>query len=412
MAESANASIASFRTRLAAIRRIRGFIPRRDSSAFAQGLASLLEGLAAEVSDPRTGVELVAAFYETDDAIFNHCDDSNGRIGDVFRYDVRDLFVHYASRCEDKAWLGSLLLRLNRNDGFGLRDHLFGCAADYLPEATMRVLIGSLWELADQETNEFQQRHWLRGIESLASQLKDAPLFERARRASWPTLGTAACVDIAAVYLESGDPATALSWLERIPESETFQEDERDQLLLAVHGRLGNRQQQEAVAWRIFRRYRSEDTLGTLLSVIGEEQRERVIDDEARVILRFEELSYSDAAFLVSSGRKETAETYLLARTDQFDGYFYECLLPLAENMEEDGRYLVASVIYRALLESILRRTQSKYYHHGVRYLRKLAALASKIDTWRTVLPHGAYVNELRRVHARKMSFWSRYSEE
>jgi len=409
MAKLPDESAAHFRAQLAALKRMRGFIARRDSTAFAQGLSSLLDYLAVGVDDPRTGVELVAAFYETDDVVFSHCDDSNGRIGDVFRHDARELFVHYASSYEGKAWLGDLILRLNRNDGFGLRDHLFGCAADYLPPKTMRGLIDSLWELADQETNEFQRQHWLRGIESLASQLKDAPVFERARRASWPTLGTAACVDIAAVYLGAGDPATALSWLERIPESETFQEDERDQLLLAVHGELGNREQQEAVAWRIFRRYRCEDTLGTLLSTIGEDQRERVLDDEADAILRSEEFSYSDAAFLISSGRMEDAEAYLLARADHLDGYFYECLLPLAESTEEHGRYLVASVIYRALLESILRRALSKYYHHGVRYLRKLEALAGKVDAWRGVLPHEAYVDELRRTHARKTSFWSRY---
>jgi len=398
-----------FRTQLAALKRMRGFVARRDSTGFAAVLASLLGELAAGVSDPRTGVELVAAFYGTDEVIFNHCDDSNGRIGDVFRHDARELFVRYASGCEDKEWLAGLLLKLNRNDGYGLREHLFECAAEYLPPEIMRGLIDSLWELADDETNEYQRRHWLRGIESLACQLKDAPLFERARRASWPTLGTAACVDIAAAYLGSGDAATALSWLERIPESETFQEDERDQLLLAVHGELGNREQQEAVAWRIFRRYRCEETLETLLSTIGQEQRERVLDEEDGIVLRSESISYSDAAFLVSSGRLEAAEEYLLARVDQLDGYFYDALLPLAESLEEHGRCLAASVIYRALLESILGRAVSKYYHHGVRYLRKLDALAGKVGRWQTVMPHPWYVNRLRRLHAKKTSFWSRY---
>jgi hypothetical protein len=388
---------------------MRGFVARRDSTAFAEVLASLLGELAAGVSDPRTGVELVAAFYETDDVIFNHCDDSNGRIGDVFRDDARELFVRCASGCQDKEWLASLLLKLNRSDGYGLREHLFDCAADYLPVKTMRGLVDSLWGLADGEANEHQRRHWLHGIESLSSQLKDAPLFERARRASSPTLGTAACVDIAAAYMGAGDAATALSWLERIPEGETFQEDERDALLLAVHGRLGNRQQQEAVAWRIFRRYRCEATLETLLSTIGEEQRERVLDEEAGIILRSESISYSDAAFLVSSGRLEAAEEHLLARADQLEGGFYDDLLPLAESMEEHGRFLAASVIYRALLESILGRAVSKYYHHGVRYLKKLEALAGKVDAWQTVMPHPWYVNRLRRLHARKTSFWSRY---
>ena len=404
-------SATQFKKQLAALKRMRGFVARRDSTAFAAVLSSLLDELAAGVSDPRTGVELVAAFYETDEVIFNHCDDSNGRIGDVFRHDARELFVRYASHCQDKEWLGSLLLKLNRNDGFGLREHLFGCAAEYLPPATMQNMVGSLWDLAERETNEYQRRHWVRGIESLARQLKDAPLFKRARRASWPALGTAACVDIAAAYMGAGDPTTALSWLERIPESESFQEDERDALLLAVHGELGNREQQEAVAWRIFRRYRCEETLRTLVSTIGEEQRERVLDEEAGIILRSEAISYSDAAFLVSSGRLDDAETYLLARADQLEGDFYDALLPLAESLEEHGRFLAASVIYRALLESILRRAQSKYYHHGVRYLRKLEALAGRVEAWRTVLPQGSYADELRRTHGRKVSFWSRYEE-
>jgi hypothetical protein len=183
-------------------------------------------------------------------------------------------------------------------------------------------------------------------------------------------------------------------------------------LLLAVHGELGNGAQQKAVAWRIFRRYRCEETLQTLLSTIGEEQRERVLDEEAGIILRSEAISYSDATFLVSSGRLEDAEAYLLARVGQLDGYFYDALLPLAESLEEHGRFLAASVIYRALLESIFGRAVYKYYHHGVRYLKKLDALAGKVGRWQTVMPHPWYVNRLRRLHAKKTSFWSRYHEE
>jgi len=388
---------------------MRGFVARRDSTAFAQGLAFLLEYLAVGVDDPRTGVELVAAFYETDEVIFNHCDDSNGRIGDVFRQDALDLFVRYASEYEDKQWLADLLLRLNQSDGYGVRAHLFDRADDYLPAKVMRKVIDALWELAQAETNTYQRWHWHHGIESLARQLKDAPLFERSRRTCWPELGTAACVDIAAAYHDAGDPATALSWLKRIAESETFQEDERDELLLAVHGELGNREQQEAVAWRIFRRFRCEATFETLLSTIGEEQREPVLEAEAAIILRSLGMSYSDAAFLVETGRLDDAEAYLLDRADQLDGLFYEALLPLAESLEEHGRLLAASVVYRALLESILNRAVSKYYHHGVRYLKKLEALAGEIDRWQGVMPQPWYMNRLRRLHARKTSFWSRY---
>jgi hypothetical protein len=61
-------------------------------------------------------------------------------------------------------------------------------------------------------------------------------------------MSTAACVDIAEAYFEAGDADRALSWLERIPIEESFQEDERDVLLLRVHHQLGNSEKQAEVA--------------------------------------------------------------------------------------------------------------------------------------------------------------------
>jgi len=71
-------------------------------------------------------------------------------------------------------------------------------------------LIGRFQTAADKETEEYKKRHWLSLVGSLARQIKDAPLFEKTRIASWGKLSTAACVDIARVYLESSDALTAL----------------------------------------------------------------------------------------------------------------------------------------------------------------------------------------------------------
>lgn len=164
---------------------------------------------------------MVAAFYECDAEALGCCDDSGGSVGDVFRFDARELFVLYAARCANKKWLGNLVLRLMESDSYGVRDLLIDCATEYLPEEVIREMVSRMLELADREAGEYQKRHWLHGVESLARQLKDAPLFERARLASWGTLSTAACVDIARVYLECGNELAALTWLEKIPEADT-----------------------------------------------------------------------------------------------------------------------------------------------------------------------------------------------
>jgi len=243
-------NIVRFKSKISELMSMSRFVPWGESTAFARELEDLLERLGAGNPDPHTGAELVVAFYRTDEAVLNNCDDSNGRIGDVYRYDARNLFVSYASRCRNKEWLADLVLALNQEDHFGVRDSLIDCAGEYLPIQVIRGMIDRLCTLSDQEREEYGRRHRLLCIESLARQIKDAPLFEKARLSAWEEPSTAACVDIGRVYLESGDPRTALSWLERIPLSETFQAYERDRLLLEIYGKLGGREEQAKTAWR------------------------------------------------------------------------------------------------------------------------------------------------------------------
>ncbi|ABK98637.1 DUF6880 family protein [Pelobacter propionicus] len=117
----------------------------------------------------------------------------------------------------------------------------------------------------------------------------------------------------------------------------------------------------------------------------------------------------TDAAFLVAAGQFDAAENYLLTHARELNGDFYGTLLPMAEAMEKQGRHLCASLLYRALLDSILQRAQTKTYPHGVRYLKKLDLLAGVIADWRTLESHAGYKAGLVEHHGRKSSFWSRY---
>jgi len=238
MLATSQENVKRFKSKLVRLKRGERFVSWRESADLAHRLESLLDDLRAGVEDPRTGVELLASFFESDKAIMEGCDDSGGRIGDTFRFQAKDLFIFYASRCKEKKWLGDLVMRLTREDQYNLRDVLTDCATDYLPEPVIRDMIASFQESADQETDEDNKRHWLFRIELLARQLKDPALFEKTRIAAWGDLNAAACIDIADVYLESGDPETALSWLEPLPD-DTFHSDKRNQLLFSIYGKLG-----------------------------------------------------------------------------------------------------------------------------------------------------------------------------
>ncbi len=402
-------NIQRFKEKLFSLRRSQHFIGWRASSGFARELEALLQGLKAGVSDPLTGVELVAAFYETDNGVLGHCDDSSGHVGDVFRYDAKELFVDYASRCPDKDKVAATILKLNRKDDYGVRDTLIYCAGECLPEPSIRTMISALQKLADGEADEYEKRHHLMLIESLARQIKDAKLFEQSRIASWEKLSTAAHIDIARVYLESGDVQTAYSWLGKIPEDETYQASERDKLLLEIYRRLGDDKKLTELQYRTFRLYRSTETLQELLDVIGNDRRDEVISTEVAQILEKPELRESDAEFLISIGKIDETEEYLLKRAEKLDGDFYSSMLYLAETMEAEKRNLAATLIYRSLLNSILERGYTKAYHHGVRYLKKLDKLAVSIKQWKNFDNHEAYQDLIYQAHGRKRSFWSKY---
>lgn len=402
-------SIKKIKARIAGLRRGRRFIDYRESGEYALKLESLLTSLESVLVEPRQGLELVAAFIETDGVVLGRADDSNGSIGDVYRIDACDLFLHYATQCDDKEWVCDLLLQLYEHDEFGVRDSLIATVAQFLPETLLRKLVGEFWLKTGKASGEYRNLHWLIGIEMIARQLKDARLFEKARLSMWPELSTAACSDIAEAYLESGDAGIALKWLEKVSPDDTFKDDERDRLLLKVCSELGNRDRAVETAWRIFRRCRHEETLSILMGVIGDGKREQIIDSEAEEILSSSELHHSDVDFLLVMKRIDEAERYVRERHEQLNGNYYPDLLKWAKQFEANGRTLVTSLIYRALLESILRRRKSTIYSHGVRYLRNLDLLASKVNDWKELPDHLEYKSQLHDEHKRKVSFWARY---
>lgn len=402
-------NVQQFKKKLSGLKRRKRFIGWRESASFSRELEMLLQDLKSGVDDPLTGVELVAAFYEADNTIFEMCDDSSGNIGDVFRYDAKQLFVEYASRCVDKEKIADIILKLNQKDDYGIRDTLVDCAGECLPEKVIRIMLATLQKRADQENDEYEKRHHLMLIESLARQIRDAALFEKTRIASWGKLSTAALIDIARVYLESGDVETAHSWLKKIPENETYQEYERDKLLMEIYQKQGNTEKLTELLYQKFRAHHSTDTLQTLLDVIGNDKRNEVIADEVTQILESSALLESDAEFLIAIGKIDEAEAYLLGRADQLDGNHYGSLLSVAEAMDAENRHLVTSLIYRSLLVSILERGYTKAYPHGIRYLKKLDKLAGSVFAWKEFSPHEAFKEQIIQTHGRKRSFWAKY---
>ena len=113
--------------------------------------------------------------------------------------------------------------------------------------------------------------------------------------------------------------------------------------------------------------------------------------------------------FISIGPRLDLAAQVILQHHSHWDGGRWHSLPKTAETLEHEHP-AAATILYRALLDDILKAARSKAYGHGAKYLGKLALLAEAADPFlpEGVMAHEAYIAELRKNHGRKSGFWGR----
>lgn len=398
-----------FKKKLSQLLRSQRFIQGNKVHDFAEKLRAMLRDLEIGTDSPWLSLQALAAFIEADEAIMEHCDDSVGWVADVFELDAKDVFVTLASRCEDKERVAQLVLRLCEHDPLWIRKKLVDSANQYLPETILRSMIDVFQQRSEAEEEAYLKRRVNELIASLARQLSDGRLFERTQLASWGTLSPKSLCEVAEVYLASGDIQTALEKLKGIGKEGSYPDYRRDQLLLDIYTQLGDSEQCAVILHRQFRACPTEKGLLALLDVVGHNQRDAILEEEMGRFLDSPKLRIAHVEFLLEMARIDEAERYLLDRIQQIDGEDYITLPRLAESLESKKRYLVAAMLYRALLTSILDRGYTRAYHHGIRYLKHMDRLAAKVIDWQGYEDHDSFLLRTHNKHRRKRSFWSKY---
>lgn len=397
-----------FKKEIADIKTSKRYISWNENQAYADELEMLLMDLKEGIDDPLTGINLIMDFYTSDENIFEHCDDSGGEVGYLFQFTARDIFIYFASNYSEKKKIADMLIKLNQVNHYGVRNSLIDSCIEFLSEKNLRYMVSEFHKLADKEKDKFDQRHYYVNIESLAKQLKDPDLYLKTRIKSRGELSTEDYIEISKIYLDRDDIETAHSWLQKLPEDEIENSYECKKLLMEIYKKQGNSDKLAKMLHENLRACYSINNLNALLEEIGYDQKDKIIEEESALILKKEELRISDAEFLISIGKIDEAEKYIIQRASQLHGYSYGSMLPIAELMDLHNRHLVAALLYRSLLISILNRGYTKAYHHGVSYLKKLDQLAIKISNWENFDNHEAFKDEIVKEHGRKRSFWSK----
>lgn len=170
-------NIQRYKDKIAELKDSSRYIEWHQSSDFADELKRLLLILEYSVEDPDIGLDLIVIFFETDEIVFEICND-DGYLNIVFESYAKDLFVKYALGCQDKEKVINNILMLIANDNYGIRDILLESASQCLSKEHIYTFITKLKYLAKEHENNDDKNRYLRFIKSLASQVKDEKLYE------------------------------------------------------------------------------------------------------------------------------------------------------------------------------------------------------------------------------------------
>lgn len=386
---------------------------RRSRQFYGYARAAELSGRLAQILDvvetavlpvsPSTALRLVVRFMEGEDHAFESADDSDGVIGDVFRR-ACGLFVEAAKSLPSADTL-PVLKELLAEDHYGVRYQLLKGVGQFLDKAHLEAFISETQALSSaggEPANEARLH-----ILAIAESIRDPVLYERATYAGRERgIPPNIAVDVARHYLDAGRPREAL---ERPPDSadglRAFTHDYLD-LRVRILTELGDSGALRAALWERFVCAPARDTFEEMLAAEPAESREarrNAALAEVRVRLQPQEQS----EFFAEIGDLETCASIILSAPEKLDGDLYFFLVPMAERLEA-AHPLAAYLVYRALLESILRRAAPKTYHHAARYWEILHSLGSHLGDWKGFETLQALRERISRAHARKKAFWAK----
>jgi hypothetical protein len=376
---------------------------------------------------PSSGIVRLLASSER---VFERVDDSSGHVQAIF-HDAASALPALAQQMsvEDKSRLLDRLLPLLLADSYGLIQTVLHDTIPLLPVPELKridaVLKASLQKIgADDDTRDWDRRirrdRVIRARQAVADHAGDVDAFialEQERSAAAPdTKG------VAERLLAAGRASEALDWVRRPGRpglcvmswhdsadpttGEGLFARQRVQLEIRILMRLGERDAAQRLRWQAFEATLGHDMLREFIAHLPEFGEFEALD-RAFAHAAAHPQRYRAVAFFLAWPRLDLAAKLILEHQAAWDGRHYGALVPAAEALEHDHP-LAATVLYRALIDSILGQARSPAYGHAARYLTKLDQLSTGIEGASFGLSdHDAYRAALRKTHGRKLGFWS-----
>ena len=408
---------ADFRKTLAAWRRSKKFYSYRESCAFGHELERWLMQVGSELApkDPAAALALFESFIASDSSWFERADDSDGCIGDAMRC-ACEQWLEAARRCESPPdeW-PARIVALYRADEYGGRETLLRHADLLLGEDGLRLLVSEFereMARALSSAGGIQSRgglpsgvYRLSGALNLLSEaLHDPDVLVRSVCSYSPQPNGLQKESFVAAYLKGNRPEDAMRWLAD-PWEPQF-ESRRQSLLSDALVRLGRGQESANLRQQLFEKSLSVYDYQRWIELLPASAHPGA-HERARQLALVHADPCVAAQILLANDEARDAETVLIGSAELVDGRRYEALPKMAEALLAKNCFRGASVLYRALLNSILERANSVAYGHAARYWWKLKEISASCETLDPLVTQAEYEAAVRAKNPRKVGFWA-----
>lgn len=379
--------------------------------------------------DAACAMSLLWRFLALADPLLNRCDDSDGRVMEVFHAAARDLAPLAVRAGVEPLELADRVFEALRNDAHGQYEALIEVLAAPLRTAGLQRLKALLtawgaeaapsipeqerqvvgWGMggkiyADQLEESHRRSAVQLGLQQVADALGDVDGFIAqydGRLRAIPGIAAA----IGARLVSAGRAGEALAILDAADIQADEVPPEWEQARLDALVALGRQHEAEAFRWERFLATLSPEHLRAHLKAQSPFDEFDVEEQAIAHAAGFHD-AHEALAFLVQWPALEQAGRLVEARQAEFDGNQYQILAPAAEALEQ-LQPLAAVILYRAMVDDTLGHGRSSRYRHAMRHLQACARLAVRIGTYAPLADHEIYVGELRVAHGRKTGFWS-----
>lgn len=420
------------RKRLSAIARSRSFVDWHNQRALIDDLEAQRSAITDKIAkiNASEALELMWRFLALTESVYNRCDDSNGRVGDVFynaRINLGEL-AQIAQPIPEK--LADQIYEALLKNSYGQYDGIIGLLSsslgneglEYLKKKIIllskekvprpsekdriKVGIGSRGSIYEDEISESSRKEAVKSaLRAIADAQGDADAFIAQYDKKTRKVPIVAA-EIAERLLVSNRSEEALKAIEAAEHRDkdwvTFEWEDARIKVLEVLGRVDDAQN---ARWSCFEKSLSIEHLRGYLRKLSdfedEEAQKRAFDYVQSV-----EEYHSALAFFISWPALDRAARLVFERSRELDGNIYELLTVAAEKLA--GKYpLAAILLLRTMIDYSLKNAKTTRYRHAARHLMDCSSLSVSISDFKKFESHKVFLDRLKKEHGKKLGFWS-----